>query len=756
MVGETVSHYRIIAEIGAGGMGVVYKAEDLRLGRLVALKFLPPQLVRDPDAKRRFFQEARTASAIDHVNVCTIHDIEETTDGRVFLSMAYCDGETLKKRLERGPLAATEAVRVALQVARGLARAHQAGIVHRDVKPGNIMVTTEGEAKLLDFGIAKITSGGDLTRTGTTLGTIAYMAPEHVRGGDADERSDVWALGVVLYEMLAGRRPFSGANDYELLQAIVDRPQAPLTGVAGVTDDIARVVERALDKARDRRYANAGELVHALEACVPASGPASGLAGSTRVMPWRQPWAIGALAGAVVVVAAVVALWVWRSSGTRWARNVALPEILRLADLDRNGEAFLLATQAETRIAGDPVLNGLWARISRQVSITTTPAGADVSLRLIGGDTTWHPVGRTPLVNTRLPRGVFWWRFEKAGYEPIEIVRATDFTVLLPGFDGVVALPTPGSHPPGMVAVSVPPGGMRLTLTGFDYTKVVPAPDYYIDRHEVTNAEFKAFVDAGGYEKREVLDGALRARGSDARLDRGHGPLPRWHRTPGAVDLAGRHLPGRPGGLAGGGGELVRSRGVRGIPREALADDLSLDARGEAGAWQFDHALESLRRRGYGARWAPRPVSGPTGPSTWPATSRSGSGTSRPAPASATSSAARGTIRTTSFSTRIPGRRSTGPTRTGFAAWPTATARRHRPPSPRPSRRRSVTTPPSGRWPTPCIGSTRTSTATIARHSTCGSSRPTTPHRIGGMRWSAWPPCTAASACPSTSISRRM
>ena len=179
--------------------------------------------------------------------------------------MAYCDGETLKKRLESGPLPAAEAIRVALQVARGLARAHQAGIVHRDVKPGNIMVTTEGEAKLLDFGIAKTTEVDDLTRTGTTLGTIAYMAPEHVRGGGADERSDVWALGVVLYEMLAGRRPFSGADDYELLQAIVDRPQSPLTGVAGVTDDIARVVERALDKARERRYANAGEFVHALE-----------------------------------------------------------------------------------------------------------------------------------------------------------------------------------------------------------------------------------------------------------------------------------------------------------------------------------------------------------------------------------------------------------------------------------------------------------------------------------------------------------
>jgi len=499
MVGETISHYRIIAEIGAGGMGVVYKAEDLRLGRLVALKFLPPELVRDPDAKRRFFQEARTASAIEHVNVCTIHDIEETTDGRVFLAMAYCDGETLKKRVGRGPLAATEAVRIALQVARGLARAHQARIVHRDVKPGNIMVTTEGEARLLDFGIAKIATGDrDLTRTGTTLGTIAYMAPEHLNGGEADERSDVWALGVVLYEMLAGSRPFSGANDYELFQAIVDRPHAPLTKVAGVTDDIARVIDRALDKARERRYANAGELVHALEACVQASGSE----GSTRVMLLRRPRAIGALVGAVVVVAAGVGLWVWQSSGTRWARGVALPEILRLADLDRNGEAFLLATRAETRIGGDPVLNSVWPRISREVSITTMPAGADVSLRLIGGDTTWHPVGRTPLVNTRLPRGVFWWRFEKAGYESIEIVRATG-TFVLPGFAGVVALPTPENHPPNMVAVSLPPGGLRLTLTGFDNNKGVPAPDYYIDRHEVTNAEFKEFVDAGGYEKRE-------------------------------------------------------------------------------------------------------------------------------------------------------------------------------------------------------------------------------------------------------------
>ena len=232
MIGETVSHYRIISEIGAGGMGVVYKAEDLRLGRFVALKFLPPQLMRDDDARQRLFAEARAASTLDHANVCTIYDVEELPDGRAFIAMAFLDGETLKTRLDRGPLPPADAARLALQVAHGLARAHQAGIAHRDVKPANIMITGDGEARLLDFGIAKFAGGGDLTRTGTTVGTIAYMAPEHVRGGVGDARGDVWALGVVLYEMLAGRRPFTGADDYELLQAIIDKPVPALPASA--------------------------------------------------------------------------------------------------------------------------------------------------------------------------------------------------------------------------------------------------------------------------------------------------------------------------------------------------------------------------------------------------------------------------------------------------------------------------------------------------------------------------------------------
>ena len=253
MIGETISHYRVLSEIGAGGMGVVYKAEDLRLGRFVALKFLPTQLVRDEDARRRLFAEARAASSLDHPNVCTIYDVEELPDGRVFLAMAFCDGETLKERLERGVIPTTEAVRLAAQIARGLARAHQAGIVHRDVKPGNIMVTTDGDAKLLDFGIAKASGGVDMTRTGTTVGTVAYMAPEHVRGGTADARSDVWSLGVVLYEMLAGRHPFTGGDNYELLTAIVERPVPPLP--SDVPPPLAGIVSRALDRNANGRFA---------------------------------------------------------------------------------------------------------------------------------------------------------------------------------------------------------------------------------------------------------------------------------------------------------------------------------------------------------------------------------------------------------------------------------------------------------------------------------------------------------------------
>ena len=212
MEGERLSHYEILERLGGGGMGVVYKALDTKLNRHVSLKFLPPELTRDDEARTRFIQEAQAASALDHPNICTIHEIDSTPEGQMFIAMAFYDGVTLKKRIGQGPLPIDEALDIAIQVAQGLVKAHQAGIVHRDIKPANVMLTKDGFVKIVDFGIAKLLGVTGPTQVGSTLGTVAYMSPEQVAGEDVDPRTDVWALGAVLYEMLTGQLPFKGEN----------------------------------------------------------------------------------------------------------------------------------------------------------------------------------------------------------------------------------------------------------------------------------------------------------------------------------------------------------------------------------------------------------------------------------------------------------------------------------------------------------------------------------------------------------------
>ena len=306
MLGKTISHYRILEKLGEGGMGVVYKAEDTRLGRVVALKFLPSELTRDADAKARFIQEAQAASALDHPNICTIHEIDETDEGRLFICMAYYDGETLKEKIKRGRLDAHEAIRIAMQVGQGLAKAHSHGMVHRDIKPANIVVTDEGVAKILDFGLAKLAGQIRLTKASSTLGTVAYMSPEQAGGKEVDRRADIWSLGVILYEMLTGRLPFKGEYEQSMLYSIMNEAAAPLGAAkASLPKELQGILDRALAKRPDSRYQHIGEMLADLESCGKMLGTAS-----TAPSPPRSRRATKALwlaiAACAIIVAAIV------------------------------------------------------------------------------------------------------------------------------------------------------------------------------------------------------------------------------------------------------------------------------------------------------------------------------------------------------------------------------------------------------------------------------------------------------------------
>jgi serine/threonine protein kinase len=323
-------------------MGVVYKAEDTRLKRLVALKFLPIELSQDPEAKDRLSREAQALSALDHPNICTIHEIDETSDRRLFLVMAYYDGETLKKRMARGPLPIDEALAVITQVAQAVATAHEAAIVHRDLKPGNIILTPRGDVKLLDFGLAKLADQIALTRTGTTLGTVAYMAPEQVAGFDADERSDVWALGVMLYEMLAGRLPFRGDREGAVLHAIANDEPTPLRNFrSDLPDDVESVVAKALQKDPAGRFASARAFLDAVETLRLAQTKTIPIetVGTLRM----RMTSLRIVVPAAIVLLALVAgvLWsMYRNAEERRARTQALPELAKLVDTEQFAAAF--------------------------------------------------------------------------------------------------------------------------------------------------------------------------------------------------------------------------------------------------------------------------------------------------------------------------------------------------------------------------------------------------------------------------------
>jgi len=343
-ISRALSHYLLLDHLGGGGMGVVYRAEDTRLRREVALKFLPKELSGDPEARKRLNREARAASALDHPNICTVHDIDETPDGQLFIVMSKYEGETLKKKIERGPLATSQALEIGAAVADGLATAHGKHVVHRDIKPANIFVCSDGQVKILDFGLAAFSrvvgsdARGDsrdapLTLEGSLVGTMGYMAPEQIRGQPADARSDIFALGCVLYEIVAGRRPFTGNSSMEVMAAILkeEPPQLSSSGAA-VPVDLEQAVHRCLEKRPEARFQSAADLAHNLKSTASSPSPlmtATQGFGTDRTTGKKLPVSRMGASVALVILAAIIA---WRVLLPGGEHVPAVPTV----DLDPN------------------------------------------------------------------------------------------------------------------------------------------------------------------------------------------------------------------------------------------------------------------------------------------------------------------------------------------------------------------------------------------------------------------------------------
>jgi serine/threonine protein kinase/formylglycine-generating enzyme required for sulfatase activity/cephalosporin-C deacetylase-like acetyl esterase len=515
MIGKTISHYKILEKLGEGGMGAVYKAEDTRLKRTIALKFLPRELTRDPEAKQRFIQEAQTASALEHTNVCSIHEINETEDGRIFIVMACYEGESLKKRLERGPLKLKEAIDIATQVALGLAQAHKQGIVHRDIKPANTLVTNDGVVKIVDFGLAKLAGQTRLTRTGTTIGTMAYMSPEQARGEDVDHRTDIWSFGVMLYEMLTGQLPFKGEHDQAMIYSILnDKLQAPKNLRSDIPEELERIIVRTLEKDKEQRFQSANEVLQHLEKLYGERTVAGTKVVDLKVLQriLKKPRiAIPVLVILFSIVAFIFYLYQHRMELQH--AQASLPGIEKLMKEEKYLEAYDLAARVEKYLKDNPKLKQMMPMISDKLSVITQPEGADVYLKRLAplekGEQQKQYVGVTPISDLRIPRVDHIIILQKEDYAPMErlassrLSRMEEWAFGLPvgsiKFD--VHLIESEKIPEDMVFV--PGGSYKLVGWGTPSDAEVQLDDYFMDKYEVSNREYKEFIHAGGYLKRE-------------------------------------------------------------------------------------------------------------------------------------------------------------------------------------------------------------------------------------------------------------
>jgi formylglycine-generating enzyme required for sulfatase activity/dienelactone hydrolase/predicted Ser/Thr protein kinase len=477
-----VSHYRIEGEIGRGGMGVVYRAVDSKLGRPVAIKVLPAEATADPDRHRRFVQEARAASSLNHPNIVTIYEVDDH-EGTTFIAMELVDGTPLDRRLAAGPLPIETALDYGAQIAAALDAAHAAGIVHRDIKPGNIVITPDGRAKVLDFGLAKLIERPSAEATisafnslpGAVVGTAAYMSPEQAQGLPVDTRSDIFSFGVVLYQMLTGQRPFAGESSAALISAILRDQPRPMRNVRpDVPADVEPIVDRALAKDPAARYQGAAALRTDLVAAhARLTRPPDAV--------WRRPGVLVPVALLLVAIAAFGGWQIVKARRVQWVRLEVIPEIERMNLSGNTMHAVRLARTAE-RYAPEDIarVRADWLNFP----LITVPDGAQIEMknyRDTSGE--WEPFGPSP-VFAKLPLAYYRVRVTKPGYKTIEVSAA--------GGRSPVKLTPEADVTPGMVFV---PGGPFSVGNA----PAVTLPDFWIDQLEVTNASFKQFVDAGGY-----------------------------------------------------------------------------------------------------------------------------------------------------------------------------------------------------------------------------------------------------------------
>jgi formylglycine-generating enzyme required for sulfatase activity/predicted esterase len=501
-----LGHYELRELLGAGGMGEVYRAADTKLGRDVALKVLPAALGRDADRLARFQREAKALAALDHPGIVTVYSVEQAEatsapgDGVVhFITMQLIEGRSLDRLLPEHGFPIERFLEIGVALSDALAAAHEKGIVHRDLKLANVMATSDGHVKILDFGIAKGMEGTDpaeATRTfsgataiGQVMGTPSYMSPEQIEGRAVHSASDIFSLGIVLYEMATGRRPFRGESEAGLLSSILrDTPARPSEIRTGLPKSIDALIESCLEKDSARRP-SAREVGQTLRRLQPEVNPAvaTGL---------KRP---GVLAAVAVVVIAVVGVAAWAGiSRSRRAVFLAesLPRIESLAREGRHLEAFQLAKAVEQSSGPAAVSEELWELVSARVPVVSEPAGATVTIRPFGGAAENVALGLTPIASARVPRGAFHWRVELAGHIPADLVTGTP--------SGPLRFDLRADGVPERDMIRIPGGEVRLWALG----AVRPQPAvtlgaFLIDRYEVTNRQFAEFVRAGGYTRED-------------------------------------------------------------------------------------------------------------------------------------------------------------------------------------------------------------------------------------------------------------